>query len=321
MHSTVLENEKASTNPHMGDDLPRRIAADAYEIESRGLTRRFGRHCALDGVDIGVPRESFYLLVGPNGAGKSTAFSLVLGLLRAHAGEIRVRGDLAGPDGRVRANIGHVPESHALGYPTLRVGRLLELHSRYRPTWDRQYADALARALEVKLDARAGKLSKGEARRVQLLLALAHRPPVLLLDEPTDGLDRVARDLFQRLLIDHVAQTPTTVLVASHVAYELEGLATDVGVLRSGRLVAQLSRSDLRERFRSYEFTASDDWRPPADVHPGKRERIGAGHRWTVWGDQDSIISRLTASGAVVHTVSPLTLDDATLALLTWEGK
>jgi ABC-2 type transport system ATP-binding protein len=215
--------------------------------------------------------------------------------------------------------MGHVPEAHVLGYPDLRVRDLIAIHSRYRPTWDKSYAELLSKALDVRLESKTGKLSKGECRRVQLLLALAHRPEVLLLDEPTDGLDRVARDLFQRLLIDHLAATPTTVLVASHVAYELEGLATDVGVLRDGRLVAQMPRADLQEKLRVYEFAAPVDWTPPRDVTAGRRETVGSSRRWTVWGDQDAIVGSLAATGAVVREVSSLNLDDATLALLTWE--
>jgi ABC-2 type transport system ATP-binding protein len=270
-------------------------------------------------IDLTVPEGAFYLLAGPNGSGKTTTFSMILGLLRPSEGQVTIAGLKAGPDGAARARMGHVPEAHALGYPELRVRDLIDLHSRYRPGWDRDYAATLEQRLDVRMDSRAGKLSKGESRRVQLLLALSHRPDVLLLDEPTDGLDRISRDVFQQLMIDHVAHNQTTVLVASHVAYELEGLATDVGILRDGCLVTQVSRAEMREKLIAYEFTAPPGWVPPMDVRAGRRESSGAGRRWTVWGDQGAVISSLTTSGAIVRGVHPLTLDDATLALLTWE--
>jgi ABC-2 type transport system ATP-binding protein len=305
----------------MDAEFPRTIQSGDLAIVSTALTKRFGERRAVDSIELTVPENGFYLLAGPNGSGKTTTFSMILGLLQPDSGHVLVAGAKAGPDGAVRARMGHVPEAHVLGYPELRVRELIAIHSRYRPTWDSAYAESLAKKLEVRLESKAGKLSKGECRRVQLLLALAHHPPVLLLDEPTDGLDRIGRDVFQQILIAHVAGSPTTVLVASHVAYELEGLATEVGVLRDGRLVAQATRADLSERLRAYEFTAPPDWTPPRDLNAGRRESSGMGHRWIIWGEQDRVVSALTATGAAVRNIASLTLDDATLALLTWEVK
>ena len=299
--------------------LPRTIAGDQFTISSSSLTKKFGDRAAVNAIDLTVPDGSVYLLAGPNGSGKTTTFTMVLGLLRPTSGSLTVAGFPAGPDGNARARMGHVPESHALGYPELKVRDLIDVHSRYRPRWDAEYAATLVKRLEVRMDSKAGKLSKGESRRVQLVIALAHRPEVLLLDEPTDGLDRIGRDLFQQLMIDHLAHNPTTVLVASHVAYELEGLATDVGILRDGRLITQMSRADMREKLVSYEFTVPPGWAVPNDIRPGRQESSGAGRKWTVWGEQGAVISSLTSSGAVVRGATPLNLDDATLALLTWE--
>jgi ABC-2 type transport system ATP-binding protein len=321
MQSTVLAGSAAAKSRFMAAEFPGRVESGQLAVTSTSLTKRYGKRCAVDGVELTVPEGGFYLLAGPNGSGKTTTFSMVLGLLRPDEGSIVVAGDRAGPDGAVRARMGHVPEAHALGYPELRVRDLIDIHSRYRPTWDRQYADALAKTLDVRLDSKSGKLSKGESRRVQLLLALAHRPSVLLLDEPTDGLDRVGRDVFQRLLIEHLANTPTTVIVASHVAYELEGLATEIGVLRDGKMLAQMTRADLRENLRAYEFTAPPDWKAPQALFCGRKESTGAGRRWTIWGAQDPIVSSLTTSGAIVRQINALNLDDATLALLTWEAQ
>jgi ABC-2 type transport system ATP-binding protein len=321
MQSTVLGASADLKSQRMGAELPRTIDAERFAISATALTKRFGDRCAVDAIDLGVPEGGCYLLCGPNGSGKTTTFNMVLGLLRPDSGTVFVAGAQAGPDGTARARLGHVPEAHLPGYPELRVRDLIEIHSRYRATWDAQYAASLAKTLEVRLEAKAGKLSKGECRRVQLLLALAHRPEVLLLDEPTDGLDRIGRDVFQHLLITHLASTPTTVLVASHVAYELEGLATEVGALRDGRLIAQVTRADLQAKLRAYEFTAPPDWTSPRDLLAGRRESSGMGRRWTIWGAQDTVVSALTASGAVVRDIASLNLDDATLALLTWEAQ
>jgi ABC-2 type transport system ATP-binding protein len=302
-------------------ELPASIQSTSYGAETHDLTKRYGRELAIEGVSLTVPEGSFYLLAGPNGAGKTTTFRLLLGLQSPTRGSARVAGVVASAAGEVRARIGYVPESTSMGYASMRVDALIDYHARFRSAWDGAYADRLIEVLEIRLDRKFGKLSKGQARRVQLLLALAHRPAVLLLDEPTDGLDRVARDTVKHLLVEHMADSRPTVLVASHVAHELEALATHVGLLRKGRLVAQVTREEMHARLRAYEFAAPPDWVAPHDLHAGRRRGSGRDRVWTIWGDEAAVVSSLTASGALVHSSSPLSLDEATLALLTWEEK
>ncbi len=111
---------------------------------------------------------------------------------------------------------------------------LLKHVAAYYPTWDHPYADRLSLAFGLRLDRNVATLSKGESRRLQLVLALAHRPPVLLLDEPTDGLDPVVRSRTLSLLAEHLADTPTTILISTHHIHELESLADHVGVCGTG---------------------------------------------------------------------------------------
>ena len=115
-------------------------------------------------------------------------------------------------------------------YDWMEVGDLLRFHAAYYSTWDTAYAKTLVQSLGVKTDDRFGTLSKGESRRVQLVMALAHRPGLLLLDEPTDGLDPVIRDRFFAVLASHLAENETTVLISSHLVYESELFADHLGV-------------------------------------------------------------------------------------------
>ncbi|HSM06269.1 MAG TPA: ABC transporter ATP-binding protein, partial [Longimicrobiales bacterium] len=191
--------------------LPLDLGDGPFGIVTRGLVKRFGPVAALDGLDLQVPEGAVYVLVGPNGAGKSTLIRTLLGFVRRDAGTLDVGGvDPREAGGAVRANVGYVPEGHDLGYAWMRVGRLLEQHRVYYPGWDADYAGHLLDAYEVDPGRRCGALSKGQRRRVQLLLALAHRPALLLMDEPTDGLDHVIRDTTLALLSEHLADTPTT---------------------------------------------------------------------------------------------------------------
>jgi ABC-2 type transport system ATP-binding protein len=288
-------------------------------VATRGLTVRYGGVTALDGVDLRVPEGAVYVLVGANGAGKSTTFRVLLNLERPDAGSAEVFGMDAGARGpEVRARIGYVPEGHAAGYRWMTGAQLLRQGAAYYTAWDDAYAARLARALELRLDRRVGGLSKGEARRLQLALALAHRPPLLLLDEPTDGLDPVVRRRALALLAEHLADTPTTVLVSTHHVSEVESLADHVGVLHAGRLVAQLSRDALQRTVRRYRVEAPDGWRAPAGLRVvgAPRARAGREAQMTVIGDERDVTARLAGAGARVHEVAPLGLEDAALAFL-----
>jgi ABC-2 type transport system ATP-binding protein len=296
--------------------LPTRLEGP-HAVETRGLMRRFGKTLAVDDLALTVPEGAFYLLIGPNGSGKTTTFRILLGLLAQHAGTAAVCGVPATPDGRARAHIGYVPESHEVGYGWLRVRDLIDHHAAYFPRWDAGYQQHLEQLLEIRRDERFGRLSKGQARRVQLLLALAHRPSLLLLDEPTDGLDPVARDVVLSVLAEHIAETPTTVLAATHLVYEMERLADHVGVIRDGRLMAQLGREALHAGLRRYTFEVPDNWLGTPELAAVVRQNgTPRERRWTVWGEEPEVRGRLTAAGAQVRSVSALTLDEAAVALL-----
>ncbi len=300
--------------------LPTRLGDGAFAVATRGLTKRFGGETALDGVELQVPEGALYVLVGPNGAGKSTTLRVLLDLVRADAGTAEVFGmDPATRGPQVRARIGYVPEGHDWGYGWMRVGRLMEHHAVYFPRWDREYAARLARAFDLRLDRPFGKLSKGQARRAQLAMALAHRPPLLVLDEPTDGLDPVMRDETLGLLAEHLAETPTTVLVSTHLVHEVDGLADHLGVIRDGRLVAQMPRGLLHRNLRSYRAEVPEGWSGAPGLNGSVVRRSGTGReiRWSVWGEEREVAEHFARAGATVRAAAPLTLEQAALALLS----
>jgi ABC-2 type transport system ATP-binding protein len=214
--------------------------------------------------------------------------------------------------------VGYVPERQDAPYRSMTCARLLRHAAAFYPEWDHAYADHLTRALGVRPQRRVGGLSKGETRRLQLVLALAYRPPLLLLDEPTDGLDPVVRRRALALLAEHLADAPTTVLVSTHHVHELESLADHVGVLRDGRLVAQMPREELQRTVRSYQLEVPDGWEPPRELQATGLRRSAAGRdvRCTLVGDEREVTRRLAAAGARVRQVSTLALEDAALAFL-----
>jgi ABC-2 type transport system ATP-binding protein len=157
---------------------------------------------------------------------------------------------------------------------------------------------------------------------LQFVLALAHRPPLLLLDEPTDGLDPMVRHRTFAQLAEHLADTPTTVVISTHHIHEVESLADHVGVLSAGRLVAQMSRDELRRTVLRYRVEVPEGWEAPPELRIAslRRSRGGREVQCTLTGEERDVAARLTAAGATVREVTPLALEEAALAFLAEEG-
>jgi ABC-2 type transport system ATP-binding protein len=291
-----------------------------FAVETTQLSKIYDDRFALDHVDFRVPEGSVYVLVGANGAGKSTTFKILMNLERPDWGNAAVFGRDTGLDGpRVRAQIGYVPEQHDAGYRWMTCARLLQHVAAYYPSWDHKYADHLVKSFDIRMNRKIGGLSKGEGRRLQLLTAMAHRPPLLLLDEPTEGLDPVARKQLLTLIAEHLADSPTTIVIATHHVYEVENLADHIGALNAGKLVAQMNRDELQRKVRKYHLELTDGWHPPADLvaNQPRTSRDGRNVEWTIVGNEREITERLTLGGASVREVQHLTFEEAALALLS----
>jgi ABC-2 type transport system ATP-binding protein len=300
--------------------LPTELAATGpLAMQTRSLVKRFGRTTALAGVDLTVPGGSVYVLVGPNGAGKSTTLKVLLDLVVTDSGTAEVLGlDTHANGPHVRAQIGYVPEREDTVYGWMRVGALLRYHAGYYAGWDAAYASELSKLFEVRPEMRFDKLSKGQQRRVQLLLALAQRPPVLVMDEPTDGLDPVMREQVLSALAAHLARFQTTILVSTHLVHETERLGDHLGVMVGGRIQLQCTRETLRRQLRRYRIQVPDGWRgaPALDDVVIRRDGSLREFAWSIWGDEAEVSERLRGTGATILQVDPLTLEDAALALL-----
>lgn len=210
------------------------------------LTRRFPPTIALDDVTLTVPRGGVYGLVGANGAGKTTLIRHILGLLRAQHGTVRVFGldPVADPVG-VLSRIGYLSEEHELpGW--MRVGELIRYTRAFHPAWDDAYAEELRRAFGLEPRARVGTLSKGQKARLGLLCALAFRPELLVLDEPSSGLDPVVRRDIVEAIIRTIADEGRTVLFSSHLLDEVERVADHVTMISDGRIAMSAPLDELR---------------------------------------------------------------------------
>lgn len=214
------------------------------------LTRRFGATTALASVSLSLPRGAVYGLVGANGAGKTTLIKHLLGLLRAQSGSVRVFGlDPVTDPVAVLSRIGYLSEENDLpGW--MRVDELIRYSRAFYPAWDDGYAEQLRQAFALDPRAKIKNLSKGEKARVGLLIALAHRPELLLLDEPSSGLDPIVRRDILGAVIRTIADEGRTVLFSSHLLGEVEQVADHVTMISQGKIVLSARLDALKESLR-----------------------------------------------------------------------
>jgi ABC-2 type transport system ATP-binding protein len=228
----------------------------APAIETSDLTRRFGRREAVDRLTMQIPERSVFALIGPNGAGKTTTIKLLMNLMRPTKGHARVLGcDTRALGPREFQRIGYVSENQRLPV-WMTPGQLLEYCRPLYPSWDEGLARTLQAALGLTARTPIRTLSRGTRMKAALLVSLAYRPELIVLDEPFTGLDPLVRDELIRALLGTSADGPATVLVSSHDIDEVERLADWIGFIDQGRLVFAEPTASLLARFRLVEVVS-----------------------------------------------------------------
>jgi ABC-2 type transport system ATP-binding protein len=288
-------------------------------VEARGLTRLHGRKRALDGLDLALPRGGIHAVVGANGAGKSTLFRLMLGYYTADAGECFVlgrRADALSPADRAR--IGFVNEEHTLpGWA--RVDTVLAIQrDHYAERWDQDAFDAVMGSFDIPGRQRVGQLSRGERAGLNLALALGQSPELLILDEPTLGVDVVARHRLLDALVAAAGDESRTLVYCSHHLDEVERLADTLSILERGKLASFSAPDAFCERIG--HWVADVPFKGPEDGEvPGllQHRRIDGVHHYTVIDQGEGFADFLRAHGARKPGVTRLSLGAAVDAFLT----
>jgi len=220
-------------------------------IETYGMSKRYGNFLAVNEVSIRVRAGEIYGFLGLNGAGKTTTIRMLLGMIRPTAGEIRLVGQTLRPGKQGPWDkVGYLVEVPS-AYPELTVGENIEITRRLRGLHDKKVTNQILERLQLDAyqDVRAENLSLGNAQRLGLAKALIHQPDVLMLDEPTNGLDPAGilevRELLQELAYQH----GTTVFISSHILSEIARMATRIGIIHQGLLLQEIDINQL-ERLR-----------------------------------------------------------------------
>jgi ABC-2 type transport system ATP-binding protein len=239
----------------------------------------------LDDVSLNVPRGSVFGLVGENGAGKSTLIKHILGLWRAQSGEVRVFGlDPVSEPVSVLGRIGYLSEQPDLP-EWMTVGEFLRYTQAFYPRWDPKYAEQLRQQFGLESDKRIRVLSKGQRAKLGLLAAQAHRPDLLLLDEPSSGLDPIVRKDILAAVIRTVADEGRTVFFSSHLLEEIERVADHVAMLHQGKLVLSAPLDEIKMQYRRIllHFDAPQITAPTV---PGALTVNGSGREWSILCNQ-----------------------------------
>lgn len=287
------------------------MSANALEI--RGLKKSFSSF-QLGPLDLSVPMGAIYGFVGPNGAGKTTTIDLIFGLGMEDSGTITVLGlDHRRDEKAMKLRTGYVgPElNHSVWG---RVSRLISFVKGFYPTWDDAYCSRLLDEFGIDPSARVMSLSFGTKIKLSLVLALAWRPTLLVLDEPTVGLDAISkRQVFAELLAA-VREGDRAVFISSHAITDLERFADHVGMIKSGKLLFEGPVTNIVERYRLVDLTAEQATRIADEAGVLVQEKDGS--RWRLLLDRDQLpVERLSQLGITPLTDSGLSLEELFVAL------
>jgi len=282
-------------------------------IEIRGLKKSFGKF-QLGPLDLTVPQGAIYGLIGPNAAGKTTTLDLIMGMGDADAGSITVLGlDHRRDEVAMKRQVAYA--SPDVNYQAWgKVWKLIRFVRGFYPSWDEAYCERLLKDFQVNADDKIATLSFGTRIKLGLILALSWHPKVMILDEPTVGLDAVSkRQIFSELLAA-MQDEDRTVIISSHGLVDLERFADHIGMIKNGKLLLEGPTDDLMKRFKLVDFVTSNSsvFTPPEGFFVQKHEH----DRWQALVDTGrTSLETLAARGATQISSSNVTLDDVFVRL------
>ena len=288
-----------------------------HAIKIRDLAWRAGKEFAIRDLAMNVPTGAIYGFLGPNGAGKTTTIRLFLGMLQPEAGTIDVLGhSVPRFVHRALGHVGYVPEKLHL-YHSLTVDESIRYHRAFHKQFDAAEAERLRVRFGLREDQLVQRLSKGEAGKLMMLLALSQRAELLVLDEPTDGLDPVIRREVLGALVEYVEGRKATVFISSHLVHEQERICDWVGVMDGGRLIAELPMQEFRSGIKRLKVAQAPAVRDAAPFHLLSRASLNEKHEeWVVRGWQPDMSDWFVRVGAQVREVEDLDLEESFVELL-----
>ena len=283
-------------------------------VSIKDLTRTFKRKTVLEDVYLEIPRGVVFGLVGENGAGKTTLIRHLLGRLRPDKGAVQVFGlDPAKNPVGVLSRLGYLSEDRNL--PSwMKVWELIRYTRAFYPGWDPEYAEELREQFALDPHEKIKNLSRGELARMGLLVALAYRPELLLLDEPSSGLDPVARRDILEAIVRAVADEGRTVVFSSHLLDEVDRVADQIGMIHHGKMMFQGNLEEIKAQHHCCILYNPDSMKKP-DL-PGQCHAAQEGNEWAVVCEAplEIVHEAITASGWQLLETRQPSLDEVFVA-------
>ena len=298
--------------------------SDGFAIEVDELRKTYDGVEAVHGLNLQVPAGSIYGFLGRNGAGKTTTIKVLLGMARPTSGRVRVFGlaaDVQGSSVEIRRRTGFVSEEKDL-YDAMDVEAMIRFTAGFYPKWRRDLEERYLRKFELPLGRKVKELSRGMRTKLALLLALCHGAELLILDEPTAGLDPAMTEEVLQVLVAHVASEEMTVFFSSHQIAEVDQIADHIAIIDRGRAMVTGALDDLRERFRRIQLVFDGDAPQTAFRTPGVTRVRRQGRVLTLLSSagSEAVLDEARALGPVSVDVTPVTLKDIFLETVTSEN-
>lgn len=273
-----------------------------------GLSRRFRGATALEDVSLQVPEGAIFGLVGLNGAGKTTLIRHLIGAYKPQQGSVRVLGGnpVEQPEG-VLKHVGYLTEEDSLP-KWMRVGDLIDFSRSIYPSWDDQYARQLCEMFSLSRGSKLRTLSKGGRARAGLLVAIAHRPQLLLLDEPSSGLDPIARKDILEAIIRTISEDGRTVLFSSHLLHEVDRVCDTIALMHEGKLVETMKAEQLQTRYAEVICQPHQVWEKGPDIE-GTHGWHRVGNEWSAMIHRDDFDQESFSSQCVMMQIQDITIE------------
>ena len=218
-----------------------------FIIKMENVTKTYGKSFALNKLNLNVPEGSVYGLLGQNGAGKTTAIRICMSLLKITDGTAKVLDTNPwNMPVSIKQQIGYTSDSMQI-IPWLKVSDILNYNGSFYQNWDKNYVKQWVEKLELPLDKRVFHLSRGNRQKLGLIMAIGHRPKLLILDEPAGGLDPIARKDFLESIIELIHESGTTILISSHSLDDLERISDHIGIIENGRMKLETNLENLKK--------------------------------------------------------------------------
>ncbi len=287
--------------------------SESFAIQTEGLTKSYGQFTAVDSLHLAVPKNRITAFLGPNGAGKSSTIKMLLGMIRPTRGDATVLGhaiSIPAENCKLRRRVAYVAEDKPL-YGFMTVEQMIRFTSRFYPDWRFDEEQRLVAEYRLPLPKKVRSLSKGMRTKLALLLAFARRPELLILDEPSEGLDPVGTEHLLQMLIAQAA-AGVTVFFSSHQLAEVERVADHVCILNHGRLGVSAPMDDLRQSYRRIDFVFAAVPSERELIVPGIQSIRSSGRQMSVLASRNAeeVIRRARDLSAVSVEVSPVALRD-----------